>query len=96
MIMEWTQDLLPVILFMSLAMTVAGAAFWQVITVEDSRFRYTYTQSRAELSLGHVDNRQCLHTTFEQGLWVTRMAKRKESPEDDDSECLLSSISYSN
>ncbi|WP_280771105.1 hypothetical protein [Salipaludibacillus daqingensis] len=84
MMFEFSQDLIPVLLTVSLYMTFAGAHLIQYMAHESSAANRSMTQKQLHSwrNLNVPESMQLDHH-IDRHAWITRIMKRKEGPEDD-------------
>jgi len=84
MMFEFSQDLIPVLLTVSLYMTFAGAHLIQFMTHESSAANRSMTQKQLYSWRNlMVPEKMILGHHIDRHAWITRIMKRKEAPEDD-------------
>ncbi|MCE7793568.1 hypothetical protein K8O68_14175 [Salipaludibacillus sp. CUR1] len=84
MMFEFSQDLVPVLLTISLYMTFAGAHLIQFMSHESAAANRSLTQK--QLHSWHsrlAPSNMLLDLRVDRLSWLTRMMGRKEGPEDD-------------
>ncbi|WP_096437866.1 hypothetical protein [Alteribacter populi] len=84
MFFEHYHDLVPLILSISLYVTIAGSQMINFMSNECVvRNRYMANREIHSLHLEQVPDTELIEKSEERQNWITRIVKRKEAPEDD-------------
>ncbi|PYZ91647.1 hypothetical protein CR194_18630 [Salipaludibacillus keqinensis] len=84
MMFEFSQDLVPVLITISLYMTFAGAHLIQFMAHESSAANRSMTQKQLHSWHSQIGPENMLaDQSFDRHAWITRLMGRKEGPEDD-------------
>lgn len=84
MMFEISQDLVPVLITISLYMTFAGAHLLQFMARESGAANRHLMHKQVEVCEQlRVSENRVMDQNVERQAWITRITKRKEGPEDD-------------
>lgn len=93
MMFEFSQDLIPVLLSISLYMTFAGAHLIQYMAHESSLAHRSMTQKQLHSWRNLMVPENMLEDYhIDRQAWITRIMKRKEGPEDDSDNSSFSNL----